>query len=352
MTNRSVSVIIPCYNVENYIKNCINSVVGQTQENIEIICVDDGSTDNTCSIIKMFQEKDDRIKLISKRNEGVSVARNIGIKESTGEYLMFLDSDDYIDKNMIKDMYRKAKEKDIDIVKCTRYDVYPKANKKILRKPLWKEETYISKEGFSENIYPEMLRRNRLCSMCMTLCKAEIIKNNNIFFDETLKVDEDAVFTMELFSDAKSFLYIPKPYYFYIKHGNGLSSKGIDLYERFKSRKKHAELIKKYAKTWNINDDSIINEKIAFIGIYTAFQTTRANKGIKFFQRYKIFKDIIKDETFCTSINKSKYTNMLIYEKILCFFVKIHMPFLGYLYGMVANLAIDNFRPVLEKYRN
>ena len=93
-------------------------------------------------------------------------------------------------------------------------------------------------------------------------------------------------------------------------------------------------------------------KKIAFIGIYTAFQTTRANKGIKFFQRYKIFKDIIKDETFCTSINKSKYTNMLIYEKILCFFVKIHMPFLGYLYGMVANLAIDNFRPVLEKYRN
>ncbi len=352
MRKKSVSVIIPCYNVDKYIEDSIKSVINQTQEDIEIICIDDGSSDNTSTILEKYDKQDARIKLIKKKNEGVSIARNIGIKEANGEYLMFLDSDDYIDKNMIKDMYHKAKNRDIDIVKCNRYDVYPKYNRKIERKPVWEKEIFISKENFKDNIYMEILKRNRLCSMCMTMVKSSFIKENNMSFNETLKVDEDAVFSMELFTRAKTFLYIPKPYYFYVKHGKGLSARGVDLLARIESRKEHANLIKKYAEKWELNVPEILDEKIAFIGIYTAFQTTRKNKNEKFFKQYKIFKRVAKENTFSNSIKKSKYLNMLLPEKILCVLIKLHLYFLAYLYGMMANFAIDILRPLLEKYRN
>lgn len=326
--------------------------MNQTQKEIEIICIDDGSIDNTPAILERYAKRDKRIKLIRKKNEGVSVARNIGIKEARGEYLMFIDGDDYIDENMIQDMYDKAKEKSIDIVKCNRYDVYPRYGREIKREPLWKEEVYIEKDHFKETVYKEILGRNRLCSMCMTMTKTSLIHENHIRFMEQLKVDEDAVFSMELFTVAKTFLYIPKPYYFYIKHGKGLSSKGVDLKERFASRKEHAKIIKQYAEKWDLNDSKLLNEKIAFIGIYTAFQTAKRNKNISFFARYQIFKMIVEDSTFRNSINNSQYSNMLLHEKILCLFIKKSVYFLAYLYGNIANLGIDILRPILERFRN
>ena len=184
------------------------------------------------------------------------------------------------------------------------------------------------------------------------MCKSKIIKENNLKFRESQKVDEDQVFAMELFTIANSFLYIPNPYYFYIKHGNGLSAKGVNINARYESRKKHVKLIKKYVKEWQLDDENLLDEKIAFIGIYTAFQTTRLNKNYKFKSKYKVYKKIIEDECFKYSISKSKYLNMLLPEKILCVLVKMHLYFLGYVYGLSANLLIDVLRPKLEKFRS
>lgn len=253
---------------------------------------------------------------------------------------------------MVKDMYDYARKDNIDIIRCNRYDVYPNSNKIIERKPLWKEEHLVKKDNFKEEIYMDFLKRAKLGSVWMMLIKTEIIKKNEIKFDQNLKVDEDTIFSMQIFTKANNFLYLPKAYYFYVRHGQGLSARGIDLQERIDSRRKHAKLIKEYMKLWNINDEKILIEKVSFIGIYTAFQTCRINKKVNFYKRYKLFKSIIDNEIFLTNIKKCRYKNLLLHEKILCFLIKIRLYPLAFIFGMCSNILIDILRPIVEKFRN
>lgn len=102
--NKLVSVIVPVYNVEKYLERCINSIIQQSYNNLEIILIDDGSTDASGKICDEYKEKDDRIIVIHKENGGLSDARNAGIKIFTGEYVTFIDSDDYVSKNMVSNM--------------------------------------------------------------------------------------------------------------------------------------------------------------------------------------------------------------------------------------------------------
>lgn len=121
-----VSVIIPIYNTKNYIRKCLDSVLNQTLEDIEILAVDDGSTDGTTNIVKEYAEKyPKKIKAFYKENGGQAAARNLALSHATGEYLGFVDSDDWIDPDMYSEMYQKALQEDADIVICDTTDHYP-----------------------------------------------------------------------------------------------------------------------------------------------------------------------------------------------------------------------------------
>ena len=109
-----ISVIVPVYNSEKYLKECINSILHQTYENIEIIIINDGSTDNSLLISQELQKEDKRIKIINQKNSGVSYSRNKGIQEATGEYIMFVDSDDFIVQNYIELMYKEITKNNYD----------------------------------------------------------------------------------------------------------------------------------------------------------------------------------------------------------------------------------------------
>ena len=115
-----VSIIVPCYNVEKYIDRCLLSLINQTLKEIEIILINDGSTDRTDEIIQKYLN-DNRIKYFKRTNHGIGNTRNFGLKEATGEYIGFVDSDDYIELNMIELLYKKATEKNLDIVVCDFY---------------------------------------------------------------------------------------------------------------------------------------------------------------------------------------------------------------------------------------
>ena len=116
MNDIKVSVIIPVYNTEEYLEECIDSVINQTLEEIEIICINDGSTDNSLEILNASAEKDRRIKVLSHENKGLGATRNVGIDLAKGEFIYFLDSDDFIDPNTLEETYSLAKEKDLDCV--------------------------------------------------------------------------------------------------------------------------------------------------------------------------------------------------------------------------------------------
>ena len=118
------SVIIPIYNTEKYLRQCLDSVTNQTLSDIEIICIDDGSTDKSLKILEEYTQKDKRITVISSKNKGAGHARNIGLKYATGEFLAFLDGDDFYEKNFIQEMYQKAIITKADIIVCAanKYD--------------------------------------------------------------------------------------------------------------------------------------------------------------------------------------------------------------------------------------
>ena len=113
-----VSIIVPIYNVEKYLPKCVNFIVKQTLKDIEIIAINDGSTDNSYDIIKKFSIEDSRIKIINQNNCELSNARNLGLKFAKGEYISFIDSDDYIDKTMIEKLYLIASKYNCDVVSC------------------------------------------------------------------------------------------------------------------------------------------------------------------------------------------------------------------------------------------
>lgn len=350
MKKRIVSIIVPCYNVEKYISKCLNSIINQTFKDIEIICVNDGSTDDTLKKLKSF--KDERIKIIDKTNGGVSSARNSGIEHASGEYIMFIDGDDYVDVEMVEKMFKTAKENDADIVKCNRNDVYEDKNVIIKRLPIWKDKKIINKKEFSKYVYPEFFGRSRLCNAFMTLIKRKLINDNNIKFSNKLVVDEDEIFSIEIFQKAKKFVYIPENYYFYVKNTNGLSGSGVNIYDRVVSRKEHIKLLKDYSKKWKLDNYShLLIEKTAFIGIYTAMQTAFKSTKYSKKEQYKLFKIILNDDTFKSNIKKSNMEIMIFTEKILCFFVKIHFYHIGFYYSRLIGFLKNNLRYKLEKFR-
>lgn len=113
--NPKVSVIVPVYNVERYLENCLNTLVNQTLKDIEIICINDGSKDNSFDILKEFASKDERIKIINKKNEGLSAARNDGLKAAKGEYIGYVDSDDWVSQDFYEKLYVAAKSNNCEI---------------------------------------------------------------------------------------------------------------------------------------------------------------------------------------------------------------------------------------------
>ena len=206
-----VSVIIPIYNVEKYLRQCLDSLVNQTLADIEIICINDGSTDGSLSILEEYASKDERIKVISQENQGQGVARNRGIELSSGEYIGFVDPDDWGELNMYEEMYSKAKFYDPDIVECT-YNQYYEYSKKSKTRPnaiLLQEDTIFN---WKEN--PDYIFKSTNLSVWNKLYKSSFVKNNNIKFADT-KLAQDHIFTIKSRIFANKIIFINKPLYNY-----------------------------------------------------------------------------------------------------------------------------------------
>lgn len=150
-----ISVIIPVYNVEKYLEQCLDSIINQTLKDIEIICVDDGSTDNSLSILKEYEKKDNRITILTQKNQYAGVARNNGLKIAKGKYLSFLDSDDFFELNMLEEMYNQAEKDKSDIVICG-WKSYNNNSNEIMKSFKIKQK-YVDASPFSPDKYPSEL---------------------------------------------------------------------------------------------------------------------------------------------------------------------------------------------------
>ena len=206
-----VSVIVPFYNVEGYIEKCLDTLVNQTLEDIEIILVNDGSKDNSILIAKKFLENyPKKIVYLEKENGGLSDARNFGIPYAKGEYIAFLDSDDYVEKNMYEEMYALAKKENSDMVQCNFYWEYIDKNKK----KIGDMQKYSNKK--------ELITKGRV-EAWNKLIKREILENEEIRFPKGLRY-EDVEFTYKLAPYLEKVSFIDKPFIHYIQRQNSISN--------------------------------------------------------------------------------------------------------------------------------
>ena len=211
----AISVVIPVFNTECYLSTCLDSVLNQTLENIEVICIDDGSTDNSLEILKKYQKKDNRVKIISKDNEGQGVARNIGISEAIGEYIAFVDSDDFIKKTMLEKLYNSCKNNNLDLVMCKVASFYELSNE--INDSLWYYSLGVFND-FEKRVFSHKDTLEFTCEISVTpynkLYKTSLIKKYDINFAENL-IFEDEVFFYDVYLKAKKVSSVDETLYYY-----------------------------------------------------------------------------------------------------------------------------------------
>ena len=203
-----VSIIIPVYNTGNYLYKCVESVLNQTYKDIEIIIIDDGSKEETAQICDEIAKEDKRIRLIHKQNEGVSVARNIGLDMVTGDYVGFIDSDDWIDLDMFESLVCEMEEYDADIVMCDATTIWDNGKNEL--------DTFIclpqSCTLTGNHITPQL--QLELAGACWrALYRTSLLRTENIKFPAGIKFSEDRIFNMIALGIAKRFRYIKKSFY-------------------------------------------------------------------------------------------------------------------------------------------
>lgn len=231
MENEKISVIITIYNIEKYLEKCLDSVIGQTYDNLEIILVDDGSTDGSASICDRYQEQDSRIRVIHKENEGLVRARKTGVTIATGKYIGYVDGDDWIDCDMYEKLYHNLIESDADIVAAGRIEEHSNQSlrcENIAESKIYADESLaelyskmiFSGEFFSFGLYPTVWDK---------LFKSELLRRNQLQVPDMIVIGEDVACVYPCMLEAKRVCVLPDCFYHYRQHeGSMLRRKDME----------------------------------------------------------------------------------------------------------------------------
>lgn len=322
-----VSIIVPVYNVENYIERCIDSLINQTLIEIEIILVDDGSTDDSGNICDRYETMDDRIKVIHKKNEGQGLSRNKGLDIATGKYVIFLDSDDYYELDTCESLFNKMESVNADMCSFGYEIDSPKGD--IVRVPIIKEDVYenqrVSTEFvlhfFGDDPSDDNLRG---FSSCMSCFKLDIIKEHNIYFPSEREIlTEDTVFCLEYLKYARKVITVSKVYYHYCQKEDSFSQ-GFRA-DRMEKTKKMVSILEGYAKGYNVLD--LVNERLAmyvWVNLMAYLkQDVRRIGEKKYSEIYVDIHNIIYDEEIRSRLLVIKIRNLSYKQRILMLCVKI-----------------------------
>lgn len=243
--NPLVSVLIPVYNVEKYLRQCLDSLVNQTLKEIEIICVNDGSTDKSLSILQEYAKKDNRIVIINKQNGGLPSARNAGLIAANGKYVGFVDSDDYVDLDMFNILYDTAESKRAEIAICGA-QCFPHDEDV----PLWMKESLSPEETFfcNSDLNVFFTQKGARPFIWRYLVKRELIEKNQIRLDETIVLGEDTALQFKLFSVAKRVAFVSQKLYHYRWTRQGSIMESLNYKDEAKRISKHIDMIN---SMWN-----------------------------------------------------------------------------------------------------
>ena len=310
-----ISIIIPVYNVEQYLSRCVDSVINQTYKNLEIILVDDGSTDNSGKICDEYALKDNRIKVIHKKNGGVSSARNAGLDIAKGDYIGFVDSDDFIEHDMYEYLQNLIIEYDADISICSIEFIIK--NKNIYKTLLKKDELLNTNEALKV-FYTQLYIYNKLFNKCIMA---------DLLFDTSVKIGEDMLFCLEYLKRCNRIIYGKEVKYHYVNNVLSATKKtfNIDKLTYFKS----INIFINYAKDNNLK---YLFKKLKEQKVYHAVGFLRqiAESNFKDKRIIKNLQNKVRNNIFLHLFSKHKLSN-----KLFALSVCINFNLTKYIYNLL-----------------
>ena len=250
-----ISVIVPVYNVEKYLNKCIDSILQQCYSNFEILLVDDGSTDSSSVICEEYAKADSRVRVIHKKNGGLSSARKCGVENALGQYIMFVDGDDWIEQNTLSDTFSVIEKHGVD---CVLFSYTKEYENKSIPLSILSEDFFADTEEKVLKIYhrffgligeelatPEFADSFSPC--CMKLYKREFALNGKYYDTREVGSSEDSLFNIYALKDAKTLYYLNKPLYHYRKNNSSSLTNGY-----------RKDLAKKWEKLYDYMNEAIV----------------------------------------------------------------------------------------------
>lgn len=313
--NKKISVIVPIYNVEQYLDKCVESLVNQTYKNLEIILVDDGTKDKSGEMADLWSIKDDRIKVIHKKNGGLSDARNAGIKIATGEYITFMDSDDYINYRMYEILMNNLEKYNADISVC--------AVKKVYKEDVVNEKQVVNKEEICvftaeealENLIDEGILKQTVWNK---LYKREVI--DGIYF-EFGKIHEDEFWTYQIFGKCEKIVYTYEQLYYYLQRSGSIMDNPFSMsrLDALEARNNRLNYIKqKFPKL------EIKAKKSLFFSCLYQYQSILKSEKL---EEQKKYEQVIKRYIEYVNFNKNEKNTLSLKENIWVNLVSISLDF-------------------------
>lgn len=341
MSEYDISVIIPVYNSEQYLSRCIDSVLNQTQRSVEVVLVDDGSSDSSPSICDKYARDNSNIVVIHKANAGQGLARNDGIKAASGRYIAFLDSDDYMDVNAYKSIVNRLDTTGADIcafgydkldsVGNCRYKV------KIREREYFKQDELNSfmLHFFGDDPLDDDLRG---VSACMSAYKANIIRDNNILFPSERKVlSEDTIFNLEYCKHIDKAITLKDSYYHYCIHEQSHTQRydagRINMADEF------CKLLNEYAKYYGIETEASDRIKmVMWLSVMESIKRAVLQKQeIGLANAYKLLKNIVTDKRVRDYIYGMNITGLNAKQKVFYYAIKCKIYTLIYIMADIKN---------------
>lgn len=318
--NELISIIVPVYNVEQYLEKCVDSIINQKYKNLEIILVDDGATDSSGKLCDELAKIDNRIKVYHKENGGLSDARNYGVERATGDYIGFVDSDDYIDSEMYEELYEAIKKENVDVVECNLKIIYPD------RVELFTEQKYYNVYTKQEYLEEYLKIEKIFGSACVRLIKSDIAKKLKF---PVGKLYEDTYYAYDLIEKVDRYVIMNNPYYNYLMRENSITNTKFNprIFDLI-------EIVEKFRKTTYEN----------YPGLKEAVDCR------KMYAYFSVLNSILLEENY----RDNEY-----YSEILSYFKRNYISLLKNKYinrnrklsVILIKLNIDLYRKVLMKYK-
>lgn len=331
--NHKISIIVPAYNVEKYIEQCLRSLMNQTYKNLEIIVVNDGSKDGTGEIIERLAKEDERIIFINQENKGVAETRNVALQKVSSDFVMFVDSDDWLDLDACETVINEAREENADVVMFGYVREY---KEKSMPKAMFDEEKIVFEEHDVQNklrrrifgpigeelAKPEKL--NAVTTIWGKLYKIEVVKDIKFVSLQELGLCEDGYFNISVLKNVNKAVFIKKHFYHYRKIINGGSLTQQKNSNIFEKEKRFYDKLNEIIKSENLSEDYkvALDNRMSLSLIEAGITIVNSN-----YEVYKNIKNILLSDEYKSACKKLTLKNFPIHWKLFFCFAKIRFTF-------------------------